>query len=146
MRSVVHDLTAYLCTQTARLMTACLLRRNSYNLVLHKHGDLLYNGVIGVITERLNAIAQEVAQVSDDLLLPVLNQKWTDHQLIMTMVRDILMYMVRSVADEMRSFEWVLTISDANHDTRIEHTSFKNASTQSTIADCTFSVTSLCAT
>lgn len=77
-----------------------LLCRNSYNLVLHKHGDLLYNGVISVITERLNAIAQEVVQVSDDLLLPVLNQKWTDHQLIMTMVRDILMYMVRRAADE----------------------------------------------
>lgn len=77
-------------------------RRNSYNLVLHKHGDLLYNGVIGVITERLTKIAQEISAVSDDLLLVVLNQKWTDHQIIMTMVRDILMYMDRTYVNQKR--------------------------------------------
>jgi cullin 3 len=70
-------------------------RSNSYNLVLHKHGDLLYDGVIGVITEHLEETAVEVAGAPDDQLLIVLNQKWSDHQVIMTMVRDILMYMVR---------------------------------------------------
>lgn len=74
-----------------------MVARNSYNLVLHKHGDLLYNGVIGVITARLEKTAQEISAVSDDLLLIVLNQKWNDHQVIMTMVRDILMYMVRTL-------------------------------------------------
>lgn len=78
------------------------LRRNSYNLVLHKHGDLLYNGVIGVITERLTQIAAEISAVADDLLLVVLNQKWTDHQVIMTMVRDILMYMDRTYVNQKR--------------------------------------------
>lgn len=63
--------------------------------MLHKHGDLLYNGVIGVITERLTHIAHEISAASDDQLLTVLHHKWTDHQVIMTMVRDILMYMVR---------------------------------------------------
>lgn len=65
--------------------------------MLHKHGDLLYNGVVGVITEHLTQTAQEISAAADDQLLAALNQKWTDHQLIMTMVRDILMYMVRSM-------------------------------------------------
>jgi hypothetical protein len=50
---------------------------------------------VGVITERLQGVANEVAEVSDELLLVLLNQKWTDHQIIMTMIRDILMYMVK---------------------------------------------------
>ncbi|KAF1317887.1 Cullin family protein, partial [Globisporangium splendens] len=89
-------------SHNASLLSFEELYRNSYNLVLHKHGDLLYNGVIGVITARLEKTAQEIAAVSDDLLLIVLNQKWTDHQIIMTMVRDILMYMDRTYVNQKR--------------------------------------------
>ncbi|TMW55581.1 hypothetical protein Poli38472_010463 [Pythium oligandrum] len=89
-------------SHNASLLSFEELYRNSYNLVLHKHGDLLYNGVIGVITERLERIALDVSAVSDDLLLVVLNQKWTDHQIIMTMVRDILMYMDRTYVQQKR--------------------------------------------
>ncbi|KAJ0405628.1 hypothetical protein P43SY_007729 [Pythium insidiosum] len=75
---------------------------NSYNLVLYKHGDLLYNGVLGVITERLEATAATVACVPDDALLVALNQAWADFQVILTMVRDILMYMDRTYVQQKR--------------------------------------------
>ncbi|GMF15520.1 unnamed protein product [Phytophthora lilii] len=77
-------------------------RRNSYNLVLHKHGDLLYSGVVNVITEHLQAVAQQVAAASDELLLVALNDQWVDHQVVMTMVRDILMYMDRTYVTQKR--------------------------------------------
>lgn len=73
--------------------------------MLHKHGDLLYDGVIGVITEHLEETAAEVGSASDDQLLVVLNHKWTDHQIIMTMVRDILMYMVRDPPNQLHHHE-----------------------------------------
>ncbi|KAL8006350.1 putative cullin protein, neddylation [Plasmopara halstedii] len=78
------------------------LYRNSYNLVLHKHGDLLYNGVVSVITEHLQEVAQQVAAVSDNVLLMALNDQWVDHQIVMTMVRDILMYMDRTYVTQKR--------------------------------------------
>lgn len=78
------------------------LHRNSYNLVLHKHGDLLYNGVVGVITEHLEATAEQVSVIPDDHLLPELQHRWQDHQVIMTHVRDILMYMDRTYVEQRR--------------------------------------------
>jgi cullin 3 len=90
-----------LLTSMASFPLPCCCR-NSYNLVLHKHGDLLYKGVIGAITDRLGRVASEVAAVGDDALLATLNQKWTDHQVIMTMVRDILMYMDRTYVEQKR--------------------------------------------
>jgi cullin 3 len=70
----------------------------SFNLVLHKHGDLLYNGVRETVTEHLNVIGQQVAHVSDELLLTELADKWYYHKMTMSMIKDILMYMVSSVS------------------------------------------------
>ena len=37
------------------------LYRNAYNLVLHKHGELLFNGVKGAVTEHLREVAAQIA-------------------------------------------------------------------------------------
>jgi cullin 3 len=63
-------------------------------LVLHKHGDMLYNGVRDTVTEHLKAIGELVAHTSDELLLTELAEKWFYHKMTMGMIRDILMYMV----------------------------------------------------
>ncbi|KAL3662375.1 hypothetical protein V7S43_012702 [Phytophthora oleae] len=83
-------------SHNASLLSFEELYRNSYNLVLHKHGDLLYNGVVAVIAEHLQGVASQVTAVSDDMLLVAVNDQWVDHQIVMTMVRDILMYMDRT--------------------------------------------------
>jgi cullin 3 len=70
--------------------------RNAYNLVLHKHGDRLYHGVKKDVTSHLKTMAAKVAQSSDDQLLNGLSAQWMDHKITMVMIRDILMYMVRS--------------------------------------------------
>ncbi|KAG1701860.1 hypothetical protein DVH05_010351 [Phytophthora capsici] len=89
-------------SHNASLLSFEELYRNSYNLVLHKHGDLLYNGVVTVITEHLQAVASQVASVSDEMLLVEVNNQWLDHQVVMTMVRDILMYMDRTYVTQKR--------------------------------------------
>uniref|UniRef100_A0A1D1Y7V5 Cullin-3-B n=1 Tax=Anthurium amnicola TaxID=1678845 RepID=A0A1D1Y7V5_9ARAE len=91
------------------------LYRNAYNMVLHKNGDKLYNGVKEVITQHLEEVA--VAQVVPAFplsgasssqtnpngagganFLKVLKTVWEDHTTCMLMIRDILMYMDRVYA------------------------------------------------
>eukprot|EP00455_Lapot_gusevi_P049191 TRINITY_DN692_c0_g1_i20.p1 TRINITY_DN692_c0_g1~~TRINITY_DN692_c0_g1_i20.p1 ORF type:complete len:693 (+),score=118.21 TRINITY_DN692_c0_g1_i20:75-2153(+) len=69
------------------------LYRNSYTLVLHKHGDLLYDGVCGAVAEKLNDTIVHVLSANTDQLIVVVVEVWDHHKLIMTMIRDILMYM-----------------------------------------------------
>lgn len=72
------------------------LYRNAYTLVLHKKGDLLYEGVKEVIKEHLEEkIRVDVLNSINNQFLQVLNQVWSDHQTSMMMIRDILMYMDR---------------------------------------------------
>lgn len=65
-------------------------------MVLHKHGDKLYNGLHDTVQAHLRKMALEVEGSNDEEFLNTLNKKWTDHKLSMIMIRDILMYMVRS--------------------------------------------------
>jgi cullin 3 len=69
-------------------------RSNSYTLVLHKHGDLLYDGVTACVTQKLVSISKVVHSATVERLLEVIVREWEQHKLIMTMIRDILMYMV----------------------------------------------------
>eukprot|EP00930_Biecheleria_cincta_P040180 TRINITY_DN27551_c0_g1_i1.p1 TRINITY_DN27551_c0_g1~~TRINITY_DN27551_c0_g1_i1.p1 ORF type:complete len:788 (-),score=181.16 TRINITY_DN27551_c0_g1_i1:93-2456(-) len=72
------------------------LYRNAYNLVLHKYGELLYNGVQGVVADHLKTVAQSCVDCPDDRLLEELKKQWDDHKTTMVMIRDILMYMDRN--------------------------------------------------
>eukprot|EP01118_Nematostelium_gracile_P018644 TRINITY_DN835_c0_g1_i2.p1 TRINITY_DN835_c0_g1~~TRINITY_DN835_c0_g1_i2.p1 ORF type:complete len:640 (+),score=177.01 TRINITY_DN835_c0_g1_i2:139-2058(+) len=71
------------------------LYRNAYNMVLHKYGQTLYDGLRNVVLEHLQEVANEVAMAVDDNFLNALNKAWSDHKLSMLMIRDILMYMDR---------------------------------------------------
>lgn len=67
-------------------------------MVLHKYGDMLYKGLQQVVDEHLKGIADEkVVAANDDEFLQQLRAVWNDHKVSMLMIRDILMYMVRSI-------------------------------------------------
>lgn len=72
------------------------LYRNAYTMVLHKYGERLYTGLRDVVKEHLvNKVRMDVLNaLPNNNFLQVLNQCWNDHQISMTMIRDILMYMV----------------------------------------------------
>lgn len=78
------------------------LYRNAYNLVLHKHGTLLYEGVTEKINSHLTEITQRLSNVPSNKLLEELSQVWTEHEITMIMVRDILMYMDRTYTQQQR--------------------------------------------
>ena len=78
------------------------LYRNAYNLVLQKHGDMLYSGVADQVKTHLRAVGETVAQSSDDTLLQTLNHAWDKHTNTMVMIRDILMYMDRTYVKQQK--------------------------------------------
>jgi len=51
----------YRCRQLTSLVDM-LHFRNAYNLVLHKHGDLLYNGIQEMIKARLRTVRISLAR------------------------------------------------------------------------------------
>jgi cullin 3 len=72
------------------------LYRNAYTMVLHKHGEKLYNGLREVVTLHLETkVRTDVLDSLHNNFLQTLNAAWQDHQTSMVMIRDILMYMDR---------------------------------------------------
>lgn len=90
--SAVHEIH----NKNASVLSFEELYRHAYNLVLHKHGDLLYHGIKDTVHARLRSVAEEVVLSSDDQLLCQICKQWKEHQVTMIMVRDILMYMDRT--------------------------------------------------
>lgn len=72
------------------------LYRNAYNMVLHKHGEKLYSGLVSTLTSHLREIAKSIEVAQGPSFLEELNRKWTDHNKALQMIRDILMYMDRT--------------------------------------------------
>jgi cullin 3 len=78
------------------------LYRNAYNLVLHKHGTLLYDGVSDKISLHLLETVERLQDIPDSSLLEEIALTWNEHQITMIMVRDILMYMDRTYVTTQR--------------------------------------------
>lgn len=89
------------------------LYRNAYNLVLHKHGGLLYEGVqdrLSVHLRRSGAklvklAREESATIGDGQSYKLLEEMaycWKEHRITMVMVRDIFMYMDRTYVPQHR--------------------------------------------
>lgn len=71
------------------------LYRFAYQLVLHKHGEMLYNGVSNTLSDHLSTVASHVAEAHDARLLHVLQEQWQKQKVTLKMIHDILMYMDR---------------------------------------------------
>ncbi|GJN22269.1 hypothetical protein PR202_gb09823 [Eleusine coracana subsp. coracana] len=69
---------------------------SAYNMVLHKYGEKLYDGLQNTMTWRLKEISKSIEAAQGGLFLEELNAKWMDHNKALQMIRDILMYMDRT--------------------------------------------------
>ena len=65
-------------------------------MVLHKCGDRLYSGLTETLEEHLRRLALRVVEAKEENFLAELSKEWNSHKTCMTMIRDILMYMVRA--------------------------------------------------
>ncbi|CAB9522036.1 Cullin-3 [Seminavis robusta] len=78
------------------------LYRNAYNLVLHKHGTLLYDGVTEKLSSHLLNTVNRLADIEETKLLDEMASTWSEHQITMVMIHDILMYMDRTYVQQQR--------------------------------------------
>lgn len=69
------------------------LYRNAYTLVLHKFGDMLYEGASETIREKLEVSYNTITTTPQVGYLEVVKLCWEEHKFIMTMIRDVLMYL-----------------------------------------------------
>ena len=67
------------------------LYRTAYNMVLHKFGDLLYNGLRETIQGHLHGRVRALQAANGEALLALLFKEWSEYNKSMQMVRDILM-------------------------------------------------------
>jgi len=70
--------------------------RTAYNMVLQKHGDMLYRGVTKSFQTHANKTFNEIYHTHDEELLDTILKCWIDHRTTIAMVKDILMYMDRT--------------------------------------------------
>ena len=68
--------------------------RSGYQIVLHKHGEMLYNGVKNTLSTYIQGVREKIMECQDEIFLKQLLAQWEKHRTSVSMVRDILMYMV----------------------------------------------------
>jgi len=82
--------------QNASLLSFEELYRKAYNMVLYKHGGILYQKLNEKVSGFLQDIARKLSAVDSSQLLSAIITRWTDHKVSMGMIRDILMYLDRT--------------------------------------------------
>ncbi|PXF49024.1 Cullin-3 [Gracilariopsis chorda] len=71
------------------------LYRYSYNMVLHKHGEFLYNGLTRLQTQHLDTVADIIKRTEPPAFLAEIKRQWCWFEISLAHVRDVLMYMDR---------------------------------------------------
>lgn len=78
------------------------LYTSGYQIVLHKSGELLYDGVKKTITEYIQGVRSKIMKVDDEGFLTTLLTRWDRHRTAIGMIRDILMYMDRNYVPQQK--------------------------------------------
>lgn len=83
------------------------LYRTAYILVLHKHGEMLYDNVRKTTVEMLQPIAQRLITMPDEDLLKEITNDWAMEKNIIIMIKDILLYMNKNFVPKMKNYQTV---------------------------------------
>lgn len=74
--------------------------RKAYNMVLKKHGDLLYDGIKQILSKHLHKSAEVIANAPNEDFLTTLVQQWNAHDIAFGIVKGVLLYVDRSYCPE----------------------------------------------
>ncbi|KAG6397799.1 hypothetical protein SASPL_144260 [Salvia splendens] len=66
-------------------------------MVLHKFGEKLYSGLVSTMTLHLQSMSKSIEAAQGASFLDELNAKWNNHNKALQMIRDILMYVDRTL-------------------------------------------------
>ena len=79
------------------------LYRTAYILVLHKHGEMLYENVRKTTIEMLQPIANKLINMPDEDLLKEITSVWAMEKNVIHMIKDILLYMNKYFVPKMKN-------------------------------------------
>ncbi|KAL9641994.1 hypothetical protein ABK040_004050 [Willaertia magna] len=82
--------------ENASSLSFQVLYTSGYQIVLHKNGEMLYNGVKKKLSQYIQGVRERIMQCTDETFLKELLKQWDKHRTSVSMVRDILMYMDRN--------------------------------------------------
>lgn len=83
------------------------LYRTAYQMVLHKHGEMLYDNVKKTTAEMLQPIAQKLINMPDGDLLQEITSVWHLEKNVIHKISDILLYMNKNFVPKMRNYPTV---------------------------------------
>ena len=83
-------------TQKTSSLSFNELYNYGYQLVIHKHGDLLYSGVQGSVKAHLTGLLAIVNNTPNEGLLSVVKLTWEEFNINSNNLKDILMYLDRT--------------------------------------------------
>ncbi|XP_065350681.1 cullin-3-B-like [Cloeon dipterum] len=78
---------------TSKHMSYVDLYRYSYELVINQKGNQLYTNLKCVVSKHLTEIVRKRILEHQGSMLHIVIKEWAEHQVIMSMIRDILLYL-----------------------------------------------------
>ena len=102
--NTIKDAIQKIYAQQASTLSYVELYRTAYNLVLHKHGETLYDNVRKTTDEMLTPIAQNLINMPDEDLLKEITNVWAMEKHIIILIKDILLYMNKNFVPKMKNY------------------------------------------
>ena len=107
---IIKDAIQKIYDQQASQLSYEELYRTAYNLVLHKHGDMLYENVKKTTLDMLEPIAKRLLDLPDDVIDEEITKVWDTEKYVIIMIKDILLYMDKNFVPKQKNLDSVETL------------------------------------
>ena len=102
--NTIRDAIQKIYAQKASQLSYEELYRTAYNLVLHKHGEMLYDNVRKTTVEMLAPITSMLLAIPDEDLVKEITKVWDLEKYVIIMIKDILLYIDKNFVPKMKNF------------------------------------------
>ena len=102
--NIIKDAIKKIYEQKASQLSYEELYRTAYNMVLHKHGEMLYDNVKKTTVDMLQPICQDLLNQPDEDLIKEITKVWDLEKYVIIMIKDILLYMDKNFVPKMKNF------------------------------------------
>lgn len=122
--NIIRDAIHKIYAQKASQLSYEELYRTAYNLVLHKHGEMLYDNVRKTTVELLGPIVEALRNVPDEDLVKEITKVWDLEKYVIIMIKDILLYMDKNFVPKMKNYLNVEAMQTTQFKTHVVQNSY----------------------
>ena len=117
--NTIKDAIQKIYAQKASSLSYEELYRTAYNLVLYKHGEMLYDNVRKTTIEMLHPIAKRMINMPDEDLLKEITNVWALQKNVIIMIKDILLYMDKNFVPKHKNVQNVYSMQTNQFKTHV---------------------------